>query len=245
MEFSATLYMNQRDVTPWVTSLRFRQAAQTYYRGVDVTFSGWHSIETDARWDLYASYAPATPRSELVLRGGIIPPDQRGQIEIARNLATPLTVSIVDWAWLAQRAPQPSTIVIASSMSAARQAVAKATGPVGRYTAVVARTLSGAVRTLGQMAGLNVDWRLPDAAFGALVCNPQDSLWKIMSDLADPFAPNVYFRHESNTVVFADKTSPQLGIGSTLTFDAEGINALQIVGTPWRRVRQVLITVPR
>lgn len=244
MEFSATLYMNTRDVTPWVRSFHPVQSPNTPNRGIEVTFTGWHEIEAGARWDLYASYSHATPRSELILRGGVIPPDQRFKIELARGQNVPFAVTIVDWAWLTQRRATRDTIVLTPSMSALPRVLASAEGPIGRYTVIVAPTYSAAAVSLAALAGVSLEWRLPDLAFGGLVCDPEASLWTVISNLVDPFAPRIYFRSHTNRVLLADRTSQELGIGSRLHFDATSIKSLEISGTPWRRLRRVLIAVP-
>ena len=39
-----TVYMNQRDVTPWATAIEVSQPARTIHREWSVTFVGWSSI---------------------------------------------------------------------------------------------------------------------------------------------------------------------------------------------------------
>lgn len=252
MRSSVTLYMNKRDVTGWLTSLRFQQSKDVYYRQCDVTFATWHEIEEDARWDLFGSYDPDDPRSEILIRNGIVADDQRPSFRLDRRAdeAMPVTLSIYDWAWRAQRICHPTTLVVARSLTDGRRVVADYGQPVGRYTTLVASTLSGAVRALAALGGLWLDWRLPDYQLSAQVLDPVDpitnasqALFQNIRTLADPYRPEYYFRRDTDCLVLSDRMATEFTVGTVTTFGEGSIAApLEVTPSrPSRRIRRVIV----
>lgn len=236
MKCAITIYMNRRDVTGWLTRIYLRQVRDTpLFRQCELTFASWHEIEEDASWDVFGSYDPTKPRSEILLRGGIIPPDQRPQIGLQRGESVPVTVTLYDWAWRAQRVAPRSTLVVANSLSAGRRAVAEYGQPVGRYTTIVARHLSTAVAKLGALGGFWVDWRLPDYELGAMVLDPGQSLWESIRALCEPYAPEYYFRRDTDCLVVSDRLATEFGFGTTMTVGLKAVGRIEIVPTRLRR----------
>lgn len=249
MRASLAVYMNKRDVTGWLTSLKFRQTRDTYYRQCDLTFASWHTIEEDARWDVFGSYDPDDPRSEILIRNGVVPDDLRPSFRLQRGEDVPVGLTIYDWAWRAQRFCHPTTLVVARSLTDGRRVVGDYGQPVGRYTTLVSSTLSGAIRALGALAGLWVDWRLPDYQLSAMVLDPVDPLTKTsqaifqsMRTLADPYKPEYYFRRDTDCLVLSDRMATEFTVGTVMTFGSGSISSpLEVVARPWRRVRRVIV----
>jgi hypothetical protein len=246
---SLALYMNKRPVTGWLTSLHFQQTRDTYYRQCDLTFASWHEIEDGARWDLFGSYDPDDPRSEILIRNGVIPDDQRLQFRLARGQDVPITLTIYDWAWRAQRISHPTTLVVAKSLTDGRRAVAEYGQPVGRYTTLVTSTLSGAVRALATLGGVWLDWRLPDYDLSAQVLAPVDdngtsqAIFQSIRTLCDPYRPEYYFRRDTDCLVLSDRLATEFAVGTRMTFGERSIAApLNVTArTLGRRVRRVIV----
>ena len=251
MNVFATLYMDRRDVTPWVDSLTLIQAPHTLYLKLDVTFRGWFPpTPTTSRWDLYGSYNTAVPRSELLFRGGIIPPDQPSTVTLDGDVPA-IDVQIFDWAYYAQRLSPRRTIVLAPDRSAAQRALAAYEGPVGATAIVIVPTMHAAVRALAAFAALNVELRIPDYPMAARVLAPTEgprepsmSIWQHIDDLVASFGPRIFFRRDRDTVMITDRMSTELGVGQVLTFAGPAVKSFTIQPSYLRHVRRVLIEVP-
>jgi len=245
---SMTVYMNKRDITKWVTRVAVEQAPHTLYRQATVVLAGWYAIELAKRWDIYASTDLAVPRSSLLLSGAVVPPDRRPETVVAGGVPI-TTVTLYDWAWLAQRRTPRQTLVIAPKRELAvaevERYLAEEDGPVGRYQIIEAPTMHAAVAALAVQAGFHVDLRIPDYAMAPLVVDPKQSLWKTIYSLVEPFQPQVFFRHNTAKVAIVDRIGRAVGVGPTLSLSATAIEALSASSLPYRNTRRVLIQVPR
>ena len=244
---SLTLYWDQRDVTPFVDSLTWTQAPRTYYQELSVVFRGWFPTSLTGRWDLYGSYDPSVPRSELLLRGGVIPPDAPGVVDVAGKVV-PFSARIVDWAWLAQRTTVSSTLVLAPDRAGAERAVLRgrtSLAAVGKWAFVPAATMHDAVRALATLAGFAVELRLPDYEMAPTVLDPERSLWDSLYGLVEPYKPDVFFRRERNSVIIADTVGEEIGVGRTMHLPAVAIAGLSLAPMPFRHLQRVIVRVPR
>jgi len=254
MHYSLALYWDTRDVTRWVDSLVWRQAKGSTFQELQVTFRGWFPTSLVGRWDLYGSYAAGTPRSELLFRGGVIPPDRPGVVDVARGTVVPDSVQIVDWAWIAQRTTPRTTLVIAPDRSAAARAAARADSPIGYWSFVPAATMHAAVRKLAALGRFRVQVLVPDYPMTATVIEPTRSLFDAIRGLVDGTdidggravakSADYFFRRDRLTLVIGDKTTTHLRVGRTLNLSADAIAGLQLSPSPFRHVNRLLIKVP-
>jgi hypothetical protein len=244
VKLSLTLYMDRRDVTPWVQSLTLRQAPRALYLQADVTFHGWWATDLSSRWDLYGTYDPTVPRSELLLRGGIIPPDQPAVVTLKRGEPVPSVTPILDWAYFAQRVTARRTIVVAPDRSSAQRAIAAYEGPIGAHAILTVDTMNEAVRQLASLTGFNVELRIPDYPIAATVLDPEQSLWDHIFNLVTPFKPEIYFRRDRCSVMIADTVGQQVGVGQTLNFSDDAVKSFEVSPTFRAHRRRVLIKVP-
>lgn len=249
MIYYLTVYMNSRDVTPWVTELSITQPKRTIYRHFDITMAGWHFLEQyedGASWDVYASHDDTDPTAEAVIRNGVIPPDRARALLIAAATVPTISLRGYDNVWLAQRRRPTDTLVVVPGAGfgdgGVEAALEKYTGPVGRYAVWnYAATISQAVGRLAAEAGLRVDYRLPDADLLPFVIPPDRSYWEALVELVRPWQPEIYYRRNYNTLLILDPEAPRYGIGRTLNVGKE--NLVRVIGLPVyrNRTRRVIL----
>lgn len=252
MNVYLTLYMNRRDVTPWLQSLEPSQPAGCIYRQFTATFAGWHALEgylAGATWDLYGSHDPANPRAVALIRDGIVPQDREQTASVGAGAVPSFTVTGYDAVWLAQRRRPRDTVVMVPDAGFGSGSVAKALasyqeGPVGRYVVwQYVRTYRAAVERLAREAGFRVDYRLPDHPLEPLVVPPTSSYWDALISLVEPWAPEVWYRRTWNTLMFLDPEAPRYDLDNVLTLGPDmgvAVDALPVVRN---RVHRVILRV--
>lgn len=236
-----SLLMGGRDLTKWAESISVSQSEHTLYRQWSATLRGFVDVDLTARWDIYGSYDAETPYSEVVMRGGVVPPDNPPTVSVDRAGVPSITLAGYDWAWMVQHITAPSTIVLAPTFAAARAAVVRESGPVGRYSVVQATTIHGAVLALAAMAGIRVELRLPDAALAPNVLDPSQSVWDSIMGLVEPWAPVIYFRRDSNTVLIGDRLAEITLTDTVATFGDAAIRKLAVTPRRTRNLRRILV----
>lgn len=247
----ATVYMNKRNVTPWVSSLDIVQPRQCIYRHFDITFSGWSAIEqfqAGAVWDIFESHDEADPRSEIIIRAGIVPPDRERSIVIDRGTVPAITLRGYDNVWLAQRRRPRDTIVMVPGRGfgdgSVQEALEKFDAPIGRYRVwSYTKTIARAVRRLAQEAGLNIDNRMPNVDLKPFVVPPEKSYWEAIVDLVRPWRPETYFRRADNLVVFVDPEAPRYGIGRTLNLSKDNLVKVDALPVIRQRINRVILRI--
>jgi hypothetical protein len=244
VNLQVTVYMDRRDVTQWCESVSWGNAAHEIYRNFSLTFKGWHSITPGASWDIYGTRDPLVPRSEVLIRNGVIPPDRQPVMTFEGDELR-MTVNGYDWSWMAQRRCPSDTIVIASSRKLARWAIEKAAGPVGRWRWIPTATLHDAVQKLGSLAGFTCELRIPNFRISAQVLDPTKSYWQSILDLTECLAPEYLFRRTENRVLITDRVARLQGVGSTMVLSEAAIKGIEAGPSVFRYVRRVLIEVPR
>jgi len=262
MEFAFRAYMNQRDVTDWITSVDIEHPRNCLYRQWTFQFAGWSSIEEGAEWDLFGSYDPGTnPRAEVLARAGRTPPDrERDRLIVQAGRMPALRIRGYDFVWTVQRKRPRETIVVVPSSAyiveeidgrpvllenSVAGAIRRHEGPIGKYRVWThVRTIADALRRLGNAAGVRVDNRLPSANMIPYVIPPTFSFWDAMVELAKPWKPKIYYRDSTNTLVFADPLHSHYSIGSTLTIPKRTV--VRMTGAPIKRkrTRRILIRIP-
>ena len=262
MELSFRVYMNQRDVTPWITSIEIEHPRRTLYRQWTFNFAAWSNLESGARWDLFATYDDAEPRAEIMSRGGILPPDrERRRLIVAAASVPRLQVRGYDFAWMAQRRQPAETIILVPSSAykveerdgrpilienSVAGAINRYQGPIGKYRVWThTRTLHQAIQKLGRAAGVNTRILIPNHDLIPTVIEPTKSFWQAIVDLVAPWAPRIYYRDSTNTLVFVDPLARHYGIDRTLELPSESI--AEMVGAPveFKRIRRILARIPK
>ena len=254
------ILIDGEDVTASVTSVQVEQPAETIYRTFRLDLVGAHNIGVDSRVDIYYN-AAGGDRETLVIRQGLLAPTwsqilKVGRVRSSGEAITPsVTLEGFDGVYLATRRAPLATVVLASDRQLAAKAVKGANGPVGRWRFVRARTLHDAVRWLAGAAGLRIELgAIPNHPFSARVLEPlgagrqpasgSSSYWSHLFDLLEPWAPDIYYRRESNTVVIVDRLSPRVSGNPFVTQLPQDLIS-NLTGRPRRRrhVRRVVAEV--
>jgi hypothetical protein len=262
MEFAFRAYMNNRDVTDWITSLELEQPRRTLYRQWTFRFAAWSAIEAGARWDLFGSYDPsASPRAEILARAGASPPDrERARLVLATGRMPRLEVRGYDFVWAAQRKRPRETIVMVPSAAyiveevdgrpvlrenSVAAALKRYEGPVGNYKVWTnISTIHAAVKRLAHAAGIRVRLLIPNHKMIPLVIPPTASLWEAILELVTPWKPRIYYRDSTNTLLIVDPLSKHYGTGQPLKVPAGAV--AKMTGAPIRtsRTRRLLVRIP-
>ena len=262
MELTFAVYMNRRDITPWITRIEIEHPRRTLYRQWTFTLAAWSNLEEDARYDIFVTYDPTEPRAEIMSRGGILPPDrQRKRLTVSAVSVPTLTIKGYDLVWLAQRRQPAETVILVPNSTyqveerdgapvlienSVAGAIDRYTGPVGRYRVwSYTRTIHQAVTKLGRAAGVNVRLLMPNHDLIPTVIPPTSSYWKAMQDLTAPWKPRIYYRDSTNTLVFVAPTSRHYRIGRTLELPSEVISEMTGAPVEFKRARRLLVKVPK
>jgi len=241
---SLLVTMGDSDVTKYVKSCYVKQGTNILFRQFTILFEAWNNIQPDEVWNIWASYDPTDPKAELLIRNGVIPPDQQPEFTIAAGESPRIRVTGYDYVWLAQRRFPRQTLVLADTMGAANRAVADYDDIIGAYRVVTRRSsLRKALRYLGNQAGIRVDCRLPRRALSPIIINPTMSYWRAMLELARPWAPYIYYEATRNTVVFEDPLTAQVTTGSNLELHADTIKSMSGVHSITKNINRVIIEV--
>lgn len=260
MKLRYTVYMDRRDVTKWVTALTVTQPRNCLYRQADIIFEGWSSLADDADWDVFGSYDPTSPRDEILLRTGKIPEDRERAITIRGGANPAIKIRIYDQVWQAQRrAPRETVVMVPRNgyvwdvvdghrvlrENSVETAIRNHGGPIGRYR-VWQRidTMHDAVRELGDAAGINTRVLLPDYPMQPRVLDPTACYWDLMRDLVAPYAPEIWYERQNNTIVFVDPLAARYDVGRTIELPNQTIRNIRALPVMRRRVRRVIIQVP-
>ena len=102
MSYAPTIYMDKRDVTPWILSVAVEQI-DSIHRKFTLTFGGWHTFDESNRWDIFESYDPTNPRAECLIRNGVIPADRQRIVRVEKNDVPKITAEGYEYVWLAKR----------------------------------------------------------------------------------------------------------------------------------------------
>jgi hypothetical protein len=251
MQYDLTVYMDKRDVTPWITSVEIEQA-DSIHRKFKLVFGGWHTFDESNRWDIFETYDPTIPRAECVIRNGVVPADRQRLVKVEREAVPTITAEGYEYVWLAKRrAPSETVILVPSTRNVQQDAdIAiknhKGQGEVGTYRVWGGvRTLHDAIRRLMAAARIRVQIRIPNYELLPYLIDPSLSYWKAVEKLTDPFAPVRYYIRQTNTMVIADPTQTFMGAGSVLSLPDEGVQILDVQPQRLRRIRRVLMRKQR
>lgn len=241
-----TVLMNGRDVTKWVTAWSFSSSSGDVATQWSVTFAGWHNVEVGARWDIYESYNAAEPRAQLRIRGGRVPPDRQPTTKQAADGVT-MTVNGYDAVHFAGVRRPRQTLVMVAEHGEAAAAISKYGKPIGKTQIVTFYSnfrVKQVVEHLGSLAGFNVEYRLENWPCAPFVVPPERSYWSEMLSLVEPYAPEMYYRPEVNTVVIAHPADAQSSSGFVTDLSSAPDVIASVSGLPSRRrrVNRVLVS---
>jgi hypothetical protein len=244
-EVSCTVYMDRRDVTPWVKSVEIDHD-DSMTRKFNIEFTAWHSFGTEGRWDIFGSYDAANPRAEVLIRNGLLDPAQRKQVSLSRRSAPRITAKGYEWVWLAQRRRPSKTIVFAPAFgnldAAVQVALANYDGPIGEYVVWYGidsnHTL---VQKLMQAVGVNTSCRFPRHSVAPFVMDPEKSYYKQVLEIVEPYAVQPYYVRSTNTIVLSDQRDAAMGAGNTMRIPDEIVDNL--VARPRFRSRPTRVIV--
>jgi len=251
VKYSLTVYMDKRDVTPWVLRCKIEQL-DSINRKFSLTFSGWHEFDDSNRWDIFESYDSTNPRSEITIRNGVIPNDKTRMVRVNPGVVPQIVAEGYEYVYLAKRRAPRETIILVPSRRNVEQDVGIALENYGSNRSVGAcrvwggvRTLHGAVRKLMNAAGVRVQIRIPDYDMTPYVIDPTLSYWGAVEKLTAPYAPVRYYIRSTNTMMIADATATIMGSGSVLNIPSDAISSMDIQPQHLRRIRRVLMRKTR
>jgi len=252
VDFRFAVYMNKRDLSPWVKSVSVEVSPDVVETKATVDFTGWSDVVAGATWDVFGSYSPtAVPRAEPLITDGVVPQDRTERVQIRKGSAPTFRVVVYSRAWEVQRRRPRRTIVLVpavgpDAIASARTALANYDGPVGSVSHWVGvRTMRAAVNKLARSAGVNADVRLPDYPLAPMVVGPHETYWSAIASLVNPFRPQVNFDESTNTLQITDPTGPLMGAESPIALPADILEDLSIRPSNRRRPARVIVVVPR
>jgi len=246
MGYGQTVYMDKRNVTPWITGIDIDQK-NSIHRQFRLTFGGWHSFTEVNRWDIYESNdVAANPRAEIIIRNGVIPADRQRVVKVRPEDVPTIIALGYEYIWLAKRRAPSETVILVPSTRNVEQdvglAIASYRGEeIGTYRVWAGvRDLHTAIRRLMAAARIRVQIRIPNYEMASYVIDPTLSYWKAVEKLTDPFAPVRYYSRSTNTIVIADPTQTLMGAGTILNLPT-GVRILDVQPQRLRRIRRVLM----
>ena len=247
-DFGVTIYMDQRDVTSWVKSVRIRQN-DSMTRSFTINFTSWHLFNETNRWDIFASYDSTNPRAENLIRAGVIDPSIRQSVVLSRNTAPKVTAEGHEWVWLAQRKRPKTTIIFAPSHGNIDADVAKAIEnfgkPIGEFKVWYNMdSYQQIIVKLMQAAGIRVSCHLPWHPISAFVMDPSYSYYKQAVELAAPYGVLPYYVRSSNLLVLSDQRDNIMGAGNTIEIPDTIVDTLS-ARPKWKsRPTRVIVRFP-
>lgn len=247
--YGVRVYMDTRDVTPWVRSVSWEQM-DAINRRFTIEFTAWHSFDETNRWDIFETANEADPRAEVVIRNGIVPPDRQRFISVSKDSPPSITAVGYEYIWLAKRRAPNETVILVPSTNNVEADVSKALSNyrgewVGTYRVWSGVTrLSTAVKRLAAAARIRTSFRIPDYDFEPYVLDPSMSYFDAIVALTDPFQPVRYYVRTTNTIVIADPAAQIMEVGSTLNIPAKVIQSFQVRPQLLRRIRRVHMRTP-
>lgn len=250
-EYQLTVYMDKRDVTPWIVSASVEQV-DSIHRKFTLVFGGWHTFTEANRWDIFETYDPTNPRAEILIRNGVIPADRQRLVRVEKSGVPKITAEGYEYVWLAKRRAPSETVILVPSTRNIEQDVGialknhKGKGEIGTYRVWPGvRDLHTAIKRLMAAARIRVQVRIPNYEMQPYLVDPTLSYWKAVEALSAPFAPVRYYIRSTNTLVIADPTQTFMGAGSVLNLPEEGVRILDIQPQRLRRIRRVLMRKTR
>jgi len=244
--------MDGRDITPWCRSAQWGQPDRFLEQEFEITTNAWHLFDDIARYNIFASYNPADPYAECVVRNGWVLPDRRRSVSIGKTAVPTVTIKGKSACSLAFRKTPAQTIVMVpdpigdANVNRAREVLAAHAGDVGawRVWGGIAR-VDQAVHNLLNAAGLRMSWSLPVYPMAPYIVPPTQSYWDAVLSLIEPWKPEVYFNEFDSTVWITDRVSRVYGRQQlTIRGDVLPIESISAVPVRGAAVRRCIVRVP-
>lgn len=249
VNFVCTVLMDGRDITPWVRNVSVSQE-DSVTRKFSLTFSSWEQFDETSRFDIFGSYVPSNPYAEIMIRNGIIPIDRYRTVRLGPGQVPHVVGEGYDYVWLLKRKAPRKTVIMVPSHSNYRdniqQAITNFDRPIGQYQVWTGiSTLHTAISKLARAGGVRVSVNIPNYDMAAHVIDPQYSYWQAIEDLAEPFAPHIYYVRATNTLVISDRSSEVMGASNLLTLSSKIVGDLEARPVTYRRVRRIIVRIPQ
>jgi hypothetical protein len=251
MDFFITVYMDQSDVTDWIRSVEISQLDAINRRFL-LKFNAWHSFDPTNRWDIFGSYDSANPRDEILIRKGVVPSDRPRRVLVSggRLPQVPtITAEGFEYVWLAKRRGPRETIIMVPGWGNVVEDVTRAIDESQEEVATYrvwtgCSTLRQAVFKLARAAGVRVAIQIPDYPMVPYAVPKENSYWKEIERLTDPYAPHRYYVRSTNTLVIADKQDQIMGAANKMTIPGDIVESLQAIPRTTKRVRRIIASRP-
>lgn len=245
-----TVYMDQSDITPWCRSVTWSQPDQFLEQTWAVTTNAWHLFDPNARYDIYASYDPTSPRDTCVIRQGYVVQEQRLRVDISRTTQPLITVQGKSYSSRSFRMTPNETLVLVpapigtSSMTMANRVLERYDGPVGRIRVLGnAWDLRRDVLMLAMRAQFYAAYNGPNIPMQPVVVPPDLTYWEAILQLIEPYALEVYYSEWSNLLVFADPVSRPYG-RDRMWIPGSQIDSVTAIPKFVRHPRRIIVRVP-
>jgi len=250
VELTVTVYMDQRDITPWCRTITWEQPDQFLEQNWSVTTQAWHLFDPNARYDIYASYDSANPRDTCVIRQGYVLQDQRMSVDIARDKMPFITVQGKSFMSRSFRMTPKETLVLVpaaigpSTTAMAKRVLDKYDEPVGRVRMLGNMwDLKRVIIKLGKRAGFSVIYHGPNIPMQPVVVPPGLTYWEAILQLIDPYALEVTYSEWFNTLYFIDPLSRPFG-RRPMTIPATSISNINAIPKFKAHPRRIIVKVP-
>ena len=232
LDFACTVYMDRRDVTPWIRKVSINQQ-DAVSRHFVLEFNTWQEFDQSNRWDIFGTYDPTDRRRAVNVTAGKVPNVKAEGFEQI---------------WLAKRRGPTKTIIMVPAWSRVNDEVQKA---IEEYKGEVAgyRVWNGtysmhrAVYKLARAARINVTITTPDYPLKPYVVPKENSYWQEIMRLTDPYAPHRYYVRSLNRLVIADIQDKIMGAGNKIILDGDIVDKLNATPVITKRVRRVIVKV--
>jgi len=271
-----SVYVDHKEITPWVIAVEIEQPRRTIYRKAEITLAGLSpdAIPAGGRWDVFGSYDPANPRQVDLIRNGYLPPDKDQAVLVTGREVPKLKLTVYDFVWVLQRRTPEETLVFVPGNGIVwdhtpdgvyyvvenqiQTAIDNLTGiirdpykptpkfPAGRYRVLnFVRTAYHAAYVLGLLAGVRVNWQLPDYKIQPYAIGAGKTYWDAILDLAAPYAPEVYYRRDWNSLNLVDPlTRKWQPAGEVMNLPAGLVTSVRGAPQTRRTIRRVIVRVP-
>jgi hypothetical protein len=253
-ELSVSVYMDNRDITPWCQKITWSQPNGFLEKEWSVTTHAWALFDFSKRYNIYASYDPTKPQDTCVIREGYLLPDQRLSVNVQRDQQPLITLKGKSYSARSFRKTPRETIVCVpaaegmpyqgQSWTLASIALDKYDGPKGRIRVLSnCWTLRQTCINLATRAEFNADYWGPNIPVQALIIPPTQSYWEAITKLIEPFAIDVYYSEWHNFLLFVDPVSREYRPGG-VELPGNLIARIDAVPVIRKRPRRVLVKVP-
>lgn len=238
------VYMDRRDISPWVESVDVQQQPDTVYSEWTVVLNGWHNVNLDGSYDIYSSPDGTVTPNQLLIRRGMLAPDRPPEVDTTNGK---ITLHGYDWFYFACRRTPAQTIVITASNQAPESTIRKinpgAIGATRIYTGV--RRLSDAVSLLGGLAGFRTVWIGDNYDMSTAVVDPSKSYWEAIRDITGTQRPLPIVSPENSAIYFVSRLMAGYQLFPAVSLSTVAVQNMTLGPSAYRKIRRVLMRFSR